>query len=85
MVLAPDGSIDHEKSLKLNGLWSSMPNGSREALLASVISPPEVLIVDMQHELDLLRLFKSTIEAERGEDYVEQLILRIREKIRQDT
>lgn len=79
IVFAADGSVDHERSLKLSGMWASTPKELRKILTTAVFTPPpEIAIFDMQHELNELRRFKSIVESEgsyySGESFEEVMV-----------
>ncbi len=46
IVLGPDGEIDHKKSLKLSGLWSSLSKECQQRLEEPIQAPLRVVLLD---------------------------------------
>lgn len=47
IVFGSDGRIDHKRSLKLSGLWSSIPKEYRANFLEEIQVPAEVILADV--------------------------------------
>lgn len=58
------GHVDHERSLKLSGLWASTPEEVRRALKFSFTAPLEIALLDVRDaEIELKKVQKNLHDA----------------------
>lgn len=65
IVLGADGRIDHKRSLKLSGLWSSIPKEDRVNFMEEIQVPAEVILADI---LDVIRTVLSDLAEMRSDE-----------------